>query len=214
VVRTTIQALAAVLGGTQSLHTNSLDETLALPTESAARLALRTQQIIAHESGVPNTVDPFGGSYFLERLTLDMEQGCWDYFKRLDAMGGMVAAIEQGFPQREIQESAYTYQKAVERKEKIIVGVNAFVTEDETPIEILQIDESTAEKQMAKLAALRASRDNGRVRELLKDLGAAASQNTENLMPRILNCVRAYATLGEICDELRAVYGVYREPAF
>jgi methylmalonyl-CoA mutase N-terminal domain/subunit len=214
VVRTTIQALAAVLGGTQSLHTNSLDETLALPTEHAARIALRTQQIIAHESGIPNAVDPFGGSYFLERLTLDMEKGCWDYFERLDAMGGMVAAIEQGFPQREIQESAYTYQKAVERKEKIIVGVNAFVSEDDAPIETLRIDESVAERQTARLAKLRASRDNGRVRALLTRLGAAATGNQENLMPHILDCVRSYATLGEICDELRAVYGVYREPAF
>jgi methylmalonyl-CoA mutase N-terminal domain/subunit len=214
VVRTTIQALAAVLGGTQSLHTNSLDETLALPTEHAARIALRTQQIIAHESGVPNTVDPFGGSWFLERLTLDMEKGCQEYFKRLDAMGGMVAAIEQGFPQREIQEAAYTYQKAVERKEKIIVGVNAFVSEDGAPIETLHIDESVAERQTEKLARLRSSRDSARVHVLLGELRAAATRNDENLMPRILDCVRAYATLGEICDELRAVYGVYREPAF
>ncbi|HEX4997057.1 MAG TPA: methylmalonyl-CoA mutase family protein [Terriglobia bacterium] len=214
VVRTTIQGLAAVLGGTQSLHTNSLDETLALPTEHAARIALRTQQIIAHESGVPNTVDPLGGSYFLERLTADMEKGCWEYFSRLDAMGGMVAAIEQGFPQREIQEAAYTYQKAVERKEKIIVGVNAFVSEDDPPIEILRIDEAVAERQTARLAALRARRDNARVRSTLDTLRTAAARNTDNLMPVILDCVRAYSTLGEICDELRAVYGVYREPAF
>src|SRR5213594_1516849 len=142
VVRVAIQALAAVLGGTQSLHTNSLDETLALPTEHAARIALRTQQIIAHETGMTNTVDPFAGSYFLERLTLDMEKGCWEYFDRLDALGGMVAAIERGFPQREIHDASYEYQRAVERKEKIIVGVNEFVMSGEPPIDILLIDES------------------------------------------------------------------------
>ena len=214
IVRTAIQALAAVLGGTQSLHTNSLDETLALPTEHAARIALRTQQIIAHESGIPNTVDPLGGSYFLERLTLDMERGCWDYFERLDAMGGMVAAIEHGFPQREIQEASYAYQKAIERKEKIIVGVNDFVLQDEPPIDILLIDEAVAGRQKARLTSLRETRDNGRVRQTLADLRKAAVANDVNMMPPILDCVRAYATLGEICDELRAIYGVYEEPNF
>src|SRR5881296_542127 len=214
IVRVAYQALAAVLGGTQSLHTNSLDETLALPTEHAARIALRTQQIIAHETGVTNTVDPFAGSYFLERLTLDMEKGCWEYFDRLDAMGGMVAAIEKGFPQREIHDASYKYQKAVERKEKIIVGVNEFVMEDEPPIEILLIDESVAGRQIEQLERLRQTRDNGRVRTTLEDLRRAATANNVNMMPGILECVRAYATLGEICDVLREVYGVYEEPAF
>ena len=213
-VRVAIQALAAVLGGTQSLHTNSLDETLALPTEHSARIALRTQQIIAHETGITNNVDPLAGSYFLERLTLDMEKGCWEYFDRLDAMGGMVAAIERGFPQREIQDASYEYQKAIERKEKIIVGVNEFVMEDEPPIEILLIDESVARRQTDQLRKLRQTRDNGRVRTTLAALRDAAAKNNGNLMPYILDCVRAYATLGEICDELRSVYGVYEEPLF
>jgi len=214
VVRVAIQALAAVLGGTQSLHTNSLDETLALPTEHAARIALRTQQIIAHETGITNTVDPLAGSYFLERLTLDMEKGCWEYFERFDAMGGMVAAIERGFPQREIQDAAYEYQKAIERKEKIIVGVNDFVVENESPIDVLLIDESVAQGQIDRLRALRETRDNSHVRTTLHALHQAAVANNVNMMPYILDCVRAYATLGEICDELRGVYGVYEEPAF
>ena len=213
VVRTTIQALAGVLGGTQSLHTNSLDETLALPTEHAARIALRTQQIIAHESGITNTVDPLGGSYFVEKLTLDMEKGCWEYFERLDEMGGMVAAIEKGFPQREVQESAYQYQKAIERKEKIVVGVNEFEVENEPPLDVLLIDESVAEKQVAQLRKLRESRDNERVRTTLEALGQAA-RNDAAMMPPILDCVRAYATLGEMCDTLREVYGVYEESGF
>jgi methylmalonyl-CoA mutase N-terminal domain/subunit len=214
IVRVAIQALAAVLGGTQSLHTNSLDETLALPTEHAARTALRTQQIIAHETGITNTADPLGGSYFLERLTLDMEKGCWEYFDRLDAMGGMVPAIENSFPQREIQDASYEYQRAVERKEKIIVGVNEFVMENEPPIDILLIDEDVAEQQIQKLENLRATRDNARVRTTLQKLREMAATDQTNLMPYILDCVRAYATLGEICDELRAVYGTYEEPAF
>ena len=214
IVRVAIQALAAVLGGTQSLHTNSLDETLALPTEHAARIALRTQQILACETGITNTVDPLAGSYFVERLTLDMEKGCWDYFDRLDAMGGMVAAIERGFPQREIQDAAYEYQRAIERKEKIIVGVNDFVVENEPPIDILLIDESVTSQQIARLQTLRETRDNGRVRATLSALRDAAAGNHVNMMPYILECVRAYATLGEICDELRGVYGVYEEPTF
>jgi methylmalonyl-CoA mutase N-terminal domain/subunit len=217
IVRVTIQALAAVLGGTQSLHTNSLDETLALPTEHAARIALRTQQILAHESGITNTADPLGGSYFVERLTLEMEKGCREYFERLDAMGGMVSAIEKGFPQREIQDASYEYQKAIENKQSIIVGVNEFVTDDAPPIETLLIDESVADRQIEQLRKLRQSRDNGHVRTALEALGKAARQSLNdgsvNMMPPILDCVRAYATLGEICDELRAVYGVYEEPA-
>jgi methylmalonyl-CoA mutase N-terminal domain/subunit len=202
------------MGGTQSLHTNALDESLALPTEHAVRLALRTQQIIAHETGVVNTPDPLGGSYFLERLTLDMERGCWEYFKRLDAMGGMVAAIEQGFPQREIQDAAYAYQKAVERHEKVIVGVNDFLSEDEHGIDILHIDESIAEKQIAKTRKLRETRDNVRCTTTLEALQKAATAGDANMMPFVLDCVRAYATLGEICDRLRAVYGTYEEPVF
>jgi methylmalonyl-CoA mutase N-terminal domain/subunit len=212
VVRTTIQALAAVLGGAQSLHTNSLDETLALPTEHAARLALRTQQVIAYESGVTRTADPLGGSYFLERLTLDLEKGCWDYFDRLDRMGGMVEAIEAGFPQREIQESAYAYQQEVETGDKIVVGVNAFEVENETPIEILLIDESAGTRQIESLNALRRTRDRARVHDALSELEKAAGSE-RNLMDPILDAVRAYATLGEMCDTLRGVYGVYEEPS-
>ncbi len=214
IVRVAIQALAAVLGGTQSLHTNSLDETLALPTEHAARIALRTQQIIAHETGVTNTVDPVAGSYFIERMTLDMEKGCWEYFDRLDALGGMVAAIERGFPQREIHDASYEYQRAIERKEKIVVGVNEFVMNGEPPIDILLIDESVAEHQTKQLRALREARDNGRVRSTLDSLHSAAAANNINMMPSILDCVRCYCTLGEICDVLRDVYGLYEEPAF
>jgi methylmalonyl-CoA mutase N-terminal domain/subunit len=214
VVRVAIQALAAVMGGTQSLHTNALDESLALPTEHAVRLALRTQQILAHETGIVNTPDPLGGSYFLERLTLDMEKGCWEYFDRLDAMGGMVAAIEQGFPQREIQDASYVYQKAVEQHEKIIVGINDFVAEEEPAIEILQIDESVAERQIAKTRKVRETRDNDRARTALEALREAAVAGNVNMMPLVLDCVRAYATLGEICDTLRGVYGTYEEPTF
>jgi len=214
VVRVALQAMAAVMGGTQSLHTNALDESLALPTEHAARLALRTQQIIAHETGVANTPDPLGGSYFLERLTLDMEKGCFEYFDRLDAMGGMVAAIEQGFPQREIQDASYQYQKAVERKEKIVVGVNDFVVDEESSIDLLSIDESVAERQISRTRKVRESRDGSRCKAALESLGGAAAAGNLNMMPFVLDCVRAYATLGEICDALRAVYGTYEESIF
>jgi len=210
VVRTALQALSAVLGGTNSLHTNSLDEALALPTAEAATLALRTQQIIAHESGVANVVDPLGGSYFVEKLTKDMEDGALAYFDAIDKMGGMVDAIERGFPQKEIAESSYRFQQAFERKEKIMVGVNAFVQENDPPIEILYIDESAAETQLAKLEVLRKTRDNDAVRRSLEKL-AAAARTTENLMPRILDAVRTYATVGEMCDALREVWGEYEE---
>jgi methylmalonyl-CoA mutase N-terminal domain/subunit len=213
VVRTTLQALAAVLGGTQSLHTNSLDEAWALPTAAAVTLALRTQQVIAHESGVANTVDPLAGSYFLEKLTLDTERACYDYFDKIDAMGGMVAAIEKGYPQREIHEAAYSYQQAVDRKEKIIVGVNEFVTEEKRPIEILVIDESVARRQQDKLREVKLKREARRVQSALEALGCAAATD-ENLMPYILECVRAYSTLGEMCDVLRRVFGTYQEPTF
>jgi methylmalonyl-CoA mutase N-terminal domain/subunit len=210
VVRTALQALAAVLGGTNSLHTNSLDEALALPTAEAATLALRTQQIIAHESGVTNVVDPLGGSWFLERLTLDMEHGARDYFSTIDRMGGMIEAIEQGYPQREIAEASYKFQQAVEKREKILVGVNDYVQEDEPPFPILYIDETTAERQRARLADLKRTRDNDAVRRALDTLRATA-RGTGNTMDPLLDCVRAYATVGEMCDALREVWGEYEE---
>ncbi|HEV2802173.1 MAG TPA: methylmalonyl-CoA mutase family protein [Pyrinomonadaceae bacterium] len=214
IVRVAIQALAGVLGGTQSLHTDAYDEALALPTDQAALIALRTQQIIAEETGVANTVDPLGGSYFLESLTKKMEDGALDYFAKIDAMGGMVSAVEKGFPQREIQESAYQYQKAVERGEQTIVGVNKYQMEDEgAKIDILVIDESVREHQIARLEAARARRDAGAVANCLEKLKRAA-QAGDNTMPATIEAVRAYATLGEICDALRDVYGLYEEPAF
>jgi methylmalonyl-CoA mutase N-terminal domain/subunit len=209
-VRTALQAMAAVLGGAQSLHTNSLDEALALPTEAAALLALRTQQVIAHETGVPETVDPFGGSYFVERLTLDLENECFEIFDKIDALGGMVAAVEQGYPQAEIARSAYAYQQAVERKKKLVVGVNAFAQSDETPVDTLYIDQRTAEEQIGKLTKLRRNRNQPEVNQTLENLHRAAEADV-NLMPPILDAVRAYATLGEICGVLRRVFGVYEE---
>src|SRR6266487_1903654 len=210
VVRTALQALSAVLGGTNSLHTNSLDEALALPTAETATLALRTQQIIAHESGVTNVVDPLGGSYFVEKLTKGMEDGALAYFAQIDRMGGMVEAIERGFPQQEIAESSYRFQQAVERREKIIVGVNDFVQTDEPPIEILYIDDSASDTQLAKLATLKSTRDHDAVQRALDRLRMTA-RTTENLMPRILDAVRVYATIGEMCDALRDVWGEYEE---
>jgi len=211
VVRTAIQALAGVLGGTQSLHTNSLDEAWALPTEFAATIALRTQQIIAHETGITNTVDPLGGSYFVEALTNEVEAGAWDYIRRIDAMGGMVKAIEKSYPQREIAEASYRYQMAVDKKEKIIVGVNDFVT-PEKPLEILQIDETVAHRQAERLRKLRADRSSAEVERRLAAL-RKASEGSENLMPFIYEAVKAYATLGEICEAMRAVFGPYEEVA-
>src|SRR6187401_469729 len=210
VVRTALQALAAVLGGTNSLHTNSLDEALALPTAEAATLALRTQQVIAYESGVTNTVDPLGGSYFIERLTLDMERGAREYFDTIDRMGGMVAAIEQGYPQREIAEASYRFQQAAETRDKIIVGVNDFVQDDEVRIPTLYIDESTGERQLARVEALKKTRDNENVRRSLEVLKETA-RGTGNTMYPLLDCVRAYATVGEMCDALRDVWGEYEE---
>jgi len=211
IVRTAIQALAAVLGGTQSLHTNALDEAWALPAEDAALLALRTQQVIAHESGVTDTADPLGGSYFLERLTLDLEKGCHDYFDRIDAMGGMIPAIERGFPMREIAEASYRYQQAVEKQDKIIVGVNAFESPAD-PIETLYIDRSAEERQITGLRKLRADRSNQRVDRALDELVRAA-EHEENTMPYLIEAVRAYATLGEMCDRLKSVFGAYQEVA-
>jgi methylmalonyl-CoA mutase N-terminal domain/subunit len=211
VVRTALQALAAVLGGTNSLHTNSLDEAWALPTEFAATLALRTQQIIAHESGVTNTADPLGGSYFVETLTNEIERGGWDYIHKIDALGGMVNAIERGYPQREIAEASYNYQLAVDRKEKIIVGVNDYVAQ-EKGIELLQIDETVTRRQSEKLKKLRAERSND---EVTRNLGALrkAAAGSANLMPFIYDAVKSYATLGEICDAMRDVFGIYQEVA-
>src|SRR6184192_2288763 len=220
IARVALQALAAVLGGTQSLHTDSYDEAFALPTEEAARIALRTQQIIAYESGVTQTVDPLGGSYFLENLTLQMESGALDYFGKLDAMGGMVKAIERGYPKKEIAEAAYQYQRAVEAKEKIIVRVNEFTVKEEPP-NTLYIDESIARQQSAKLKLLRDRRPTDEVQRRLDALKRAAAQepraesngsvSSANTMPFIIDAVRAYATVGEICDALRQVYGTYTE---
>jgi methylmalonyl-CoA mutase, N-terminal domain len=210
VVRTALQALGAVLGGTQSLHTNSLDEALALPTSEAVTIALRTQQVIAHESGVANVVDPLGGSYYVERLTSDMERETLDIFRAIDDLGGMVAAIEQGYPQKAVAESAYLLQQAIERHDKIIVGVNDFVAEAEEPIPTLYIDEAAAERQLAKLEKVRRERDAGRVARALDDLRKAAA-GSGNTMEPILAAVRAYATVGEMCDALREVWGEFEE---
>jgi methylmalonyl-CoA mutase N-terminal domain/subunit len=211
VVRTAIQALAAVLGGTQSLHTNSLDEAWALPTEFAATIALRTQQIIAHETGVTNTVDPLGGSYFVETLTNEVERGAWDYIEKIDALGGMVAAIERGYPQREIAEASYRYQVALDKKEKIMVGVNDFVSQ-EKPLDTLQIDETVAHRQAERLSKLRAERSGEAVARGLSAL-RKATKTKENLMPYIFEAVKSYATLGEICDAMRDTFGTYEEVA-
>jgi methylmalonyl-CoA mutase N-terminal domain/subunit len=214
IARVAIQALAGVLGGTQSLHTDSYDEALALPTDQAALIALRTQQIIAEETGVANTVDPLGGSYYVESLTQKMVEGCFDYFDKIDGFGGMVEAIEAGFPQREIQESAYQYQKALERKEQTIVGVNKYVMEDEiSKTEILKIDETVRDHQLERLHLTKTTRDKGAVANALEKLKKAV-QNNENSMPATIEAVKAYATVEEICVALRDVYGIYEEPAF
>jgi methylmalonyl-CoA mutase N-terminal domain/subunit len=210
VVRTALQALAGVLGGTQSLHTNSLDEALSLPTEEAATIALRTQQVIAHESGVTNTADPLGGSWFVEKLTSEIEAEALDYFRRIDALGGMVTAVERGFPQREIQEAAFRFQREVERKERVIVGVNEYVM-GEKPVPILYIDERVEKEHVSSVTALRERRDRAGVRQTLEDLKDAA-RGSDNLMPPIIAAARAYATLGEMCDALREVFGEYEEP--
>jgi methylmalonyl-CoA mutase, N-terminal domain len=210
VVRTAIQALSAVLGGTNSLHTNSLDEALSLPTAAAATLALRTQQVIAYETGVANVVDPLGGSYFVEKLTKDMEDGAREYFDTIDRMGGMVDAVELGYPQKEIAESAYQFQRSVEKRDKVIVGVNDYVSEEAEPVPTLYIDEGAAERQIAKLERLRRERDGDRVRRALDALREAA-RGGENTMPRLIEAVRAYATVGEMCDALRDVWGEYEE---
>jgi methylmalonyl-CoA mutase N-terminal domain/subunit len=210
VVRTTIQALAAVLGGTQSLHTNSMDEALALPTEASARLALRTQQVIAHESGVADTVDPLAGSYAIEQLTEEVEGGVAEYLQKIDAMGGMLRAIESGYVQREIQESAYRYQRAIETQDAIVVGVNRFQIEEEPSIATLRIDPDLERAQVERLQALRHRRDS-QIAETALDSLEEGARSTANLLPRILACVDAYATVGEISNRLRGVWGEYKE---
>ncbi|AAM24447.1 methylmalonyl-CoA mutase N-terminal domain/subunit [Caldanaerobacter subterraneus subsp. tengcongensis MB4] len=212
IIRVTIQALAAVLGGTQSLHTNSRDEALALPTEDSVRIALRTQQIIAYESGVADVVDPLGGSYYVEYLTDEIEKKAMEYIEKIDKMGGATAAIESGYMQREIQNSAYNYQKEIESKEKIVVGVNMFQIEEEPPKNLLKVDPKVEELQKQKLKKLRKERDNEKVQKVLNDLKKAC-KGTDNLMPYILEAVKAYATLGEICGVMREVFGEYKAPS-
>jgi methylmalonyl-CoA mutase N-terminal domain/subunit len=210
VVRTALQALAAVLGGTQSLHTNSLDETYALPTEDAVTLALRTQQIIAHESGVDRVVDPLGGSYYVEYLTDEMERRALEYIARIDEMGGIIRAVEEGYPQKEIGESAYRFQREVEEQQRLVVGVNAFESDQHAPVEILKIDDQVAEGQITRLKKVKAERDQRAVDRALAKVEAAA-RGTDNLMPPVLEAVKAYATLGEVSDVFRKVWGQYRE---
>jgi methylmalonyl-CoA mutase N-terminal domain/subunit len=215
IVRTAIEALAAVLGGTQSLHTNSFDEALALPTEDAVRLALRTQQVIAHETGVVNTIDPLGGSYFVEERTNRIEAEAYDYFRRIDELGGMVEAIKQNFPQREIAEASFRYQAEVEAGQRVVVGVNRYALPDEEPIPILKIDPRLEEKQIARVQALRGRRDSRAVETRLAALREAAGRDDVNLMPLIVDAARDFVTMGEICDAFRDVWGVWREsPVF
>jgi methylmalonyl-CoA mutase N-terminal domain/subunit len=211
IVRTALQALAAVLGGTQSLHTNSLDEVLAIPTEEAATIALRTQQIIAEESGVANSIDPLGGSYMVECLTDRMEEEALEIIQRIDGMGGMLGAIEKNYPQQEIADAAYRYQKQVDEKQRIVVGVNRYVTEEALPIEILEIDEEMERLQIQKIHRVKNERDNRKVKECLEDLGEACT-GERNVMEPILKAVKEYATLQEVCDVFRKVFGEYRDP--
>lgn len=212
VVRTAYEALAAVLGGTQSLHTNSLDETYAIPTEEAVTIALRTQQILAEETGVANTIDPLAGSYFVEALTNEMEEKAWEYIRKIDEMGGMLKAIERGYPQMEIAEAAYRYQRQIDAKEKVIVGVNKYVT-DHPPITIWRMRPEIEERQLKRLQEVRRTRNNARVKECLEEIRKASLSN-ENLMPHIINAVREYATIQEICDVWREVFGRYTDPGY
>jgi methylmalonyl-CoA mutase N-terminal domain/subunit len=211
IIRTALEALAAVLGGTQSLHTNALDEVLALPTEKAATIALRTQHIIAEESGVANTIDPLGGSFFVERLTNDMEEETFEYIRKIDEMGGMVAAIERNYPQKEIADSAYRYQKQIDSGEKTVVGVNKYIAEEMLPVETLQVDPELEEKQIQWTNQVKNTRNNRKVRDALEEL-ADEAQGHDNLMHHIIDAVKEYATLQEICDVFRDVFGVYRDP--
>jgi methylmalonyl-CoA mutase, N-terminal domain len=215
IVRTALEALAAVLGGTQSLHTNSFDEALALPTEDAVRIALRTQQVIAHETGVVNSIDPLGGSYHVEDLTNRLEAEAYDYFDRIEKLGGVVAAIGENFFQREIAEASFRYQSEVEARQRVVVGVNRYELEEERPIELLKIDPDLEEKQIERVRGVRARRDSAAVEAALDALKAAAARDDVNLMPLIVDASRAYVTMGEMCDALRAVWGTYTEtPVF
>jgi methylmalonyl-CoA mutase N-terminal domain/subunit len=215
IVRTALEALAAVLGGTQSLHTNSFDEALALPTEEAVRLALRTQQVIAHESGVVNSIDPLGGSYYVEELTLELERQAYEYFDRIEGLGGVIPAIKDNFFQREIAEASYRYQAEVESGKRVIVGVNRYLLDDEEPIPILKIDPGLERKQIERLAGVRARRDSAAVESRLAALREGAAKEGVNLMPLIVDAARDYVTLGEMCDALRELWGVWREtPVF
>jgi methylmalonyl-CoA mutase N-terminal domain/subunit len=215
IVRTALEALAAVLGGTQSLHTNSFDEALALPTEDAVRIALRTQQVIAHESGTVGAIDPLGGSYHLERLTYILEAQAYEYFDRIDRLGGVIAAIKDNFFQREIAEASYRYQSEVESGKRVVVGVNRYVLDDEEPISTLKIDPALEQKQIDRLAGVKARRDSARVEARLAALKEGAASDGVNLMPLIIDASRDYVTLGEMCDALREVWGVWREtPVF
>ncbi len=209
IVRVTVQALSAVLGGTQSLHTNGFDEALSLPTEEAARIALRTQQILAHESGAADTVDPLGGSYFVEALTDEVEAKAWEYIKRIDAMGGSVAAIEQGFMQNEIARSSYEYQDTIEKGKKIIVGLNKFTAEEKPQGDVFSVDDEIRNLQVKKIQKLKKERDNSTVKTALSEIETAA-RGKENLMPHILEAVENYATLGEIADVMRKVFGEFK----
>jgi methylmalonyl-CoA mutase N-terminal domain/subunit len=211
-VRTAIQALAAVMGGTQSLHTNSMDEALALPSEKAARLALRTQQVIAHESGVANTVDPMGGSYFLEALTNETEEDAYRYFHRIEDMGGVIPAIENGYLQREIADASFDYQRRIDTNEYVVVGVNDYVMDESVEIPILAMDPQGEERQIERLNELRRARDNREATQALRALEAAC-RDGENVMPRLIDAVNAYCTLQEMCDVMRDVFGVYQEDA-
>jgi methylmalonyl-CoA mutase N-terminal domain/subunit len=215
IVRTALEALAAVLGGTQSLHTNSFDEALALPTEDAVRIALRTQQVIAHETGVVNTIDPLGGSYYVEHLTSELERQAYDYFDRIARLGGVIDAIKENFFQREIAEASFRYQSEVEARERIVVGVNRYQLDQEQPLEILRIDPALERKQIERVQATRGRRDGVAAESALTRLREDAARDDRNLMPAILDAARAYVTMGEMCDALRGVWGVWREtPVF
>jgi len=209
IVRVALQALSAVLGGTQSLHTNSMDEAFCLPSEEAVQVALRTQQLIAYESGVADTIDPLGGSYYIEKLTQEIVERAQEYIDKIDELGGAASAIEKGFIQKEIQDSAYRYQREIEKEERAVVGVNRFQIEEESPKDLLRVDPNVRVSQMERLKRLRSERDNGRVKGILNGLKKSAEEN-DNLMPVILDAVKAYATLGEICDALREVFGEYQ----
>ena len=211
VVRTATEALAAVLGGTQSLHTNSLDEVLCLPSDTAVQIALRTQQIIAEETGAANTIDPLAGSYFVEALTNEMEEKAWDYIHKIDEMGGMVAAIEKGFPQLEIADAAYAYQRQIDAGEKIMIGINKYLSDEVTPIPFLEIDDKVENEQIERLAAVRRRRDSKAVKRCLDDLKSACKKG-DNVMPFCIEAVKNMVSVQEICDVYREVFGEYRDP--